>query len=82
MRDVKMQTGKDIPLMDADSPDGISLAQIYDIMQFPAVLVTDEDGHLQNSWQGDQFPLIGELSYYLPENRRPTQTSPTAKKVK
>lgn len=82
VRDVKMQTGKDVPIMDADSPEGIDFAQLYDIMQFPAIVVTDEEGHVQNVWQGDQFPLINELSYYLPDNRKPIQTSPTAKKVK
>ena len=64
LRDVKMQTGKDVQTMDVDSKEGIDLCQVYGIMEYPAVLVTDNDGHVQNLWTGT-FPRIGELSYYL-----------------
>jgi hypothetical protein len=65
MRDFKMQTGKDIPTMDVDTPEGMELCRLYDIMQYPAVIVTNDDGHVQNVWVGDPMPRIGELSYYV-----------------
>lgn len=65
MRDFKAQTGKDVPVQDVDSPEGIATCQLYEIMQYPAVLVTDDEGHVQNIWTGEQLPLIGELSYYV-----------------
>lgn len=71
LRDFKAQTGKTIPTLNVDSPEGIAKCQLYEIMQYPAVLATDNDGHIQNLWTGDQLPRISELSYYVPDERRP-----------
>jgi hypothetical protein len=65
LRDFKMQTGKEIPTMNVDSPEGIQLCEVYAIVEYPAVLVTDNDGHVQNIWTGTLLPRIGELSYYI-----------------
>lgn len=65
LRDFKMQTGKDLPTVDVDSREGIRLCELYDIMQYPAIIVTDDDGHLQNIWAGDVLPRINEISYYV-----------------
>ena len=42
-------TSQDI---DADSPAGAGMAEAYDIMSFPAVLLMREDGVAQKVWQG------------------------------
>lgn len=65
IRDFKMQTGRDLETLDVDSPEGIELCKLYDIMQFPAVLVTNDDGHVQNLWMGELLPRISEVSYYV-----------------
>jgi len=65
LRDFKMQTGKDLQTMDVDSPSGSQFIQTYDIVQFPAIIVTDDDGAVQNLWLGDSLPLANELSYYV-----------------
>lgn len=65
LRDFKMQTGKDLLTMDVDSPEGAEICKLYDIMQYPAILVTDNDGKFLNSWIGDTLPQIGEVSYYV-----------------
>lgn len=67
MRDFAAQTGKQLPTLDPDSPQGAELCQLYDIMQFPAILVTDNEGHIQNLWKGEQLPTYSELSYYVDE---------------
>lgn len=64
LRDFKMQTGHDLPTMDADTPQGIELCQLYGIMEFPAILATDDEGKMQNMWVGEPLPRIQEVSYY------------------
>jgi hypothetical protein len=65
LRDFKMQTGRDLPTLDIDTPEGIELCRIYDIMQYPAILVRNDDGHMQNIWVGEPLPRIGEVGYYV-----------------
>lgn len=65
LRDFESQTGKILPQMDVDSKEGTELCQLYEIMAYPAILVTDNDGRVQRIWQGENLPLVGEVSYYL-----------------
>ena len=62
--DFKRQTGKDIEVIDADDPAAVSLAETYDIMDYPTILALASDGQLQNSWSGNALPTISEVSYY------------------
>jgi hypothetical protein len=74
VRDVKMQTGKEVPLLDVDSKEGIALCEVYSIMQYPAILVTDDTGHMQSLWTGTTLPRIGELGYYINDDGLSTRT--------
>ena len=66
LRDLKMQTGREPEVIDVDTPRGMELCSIYDIMDYPAIIVLNDDGHVQNSWIGkDNMPRIGEVSYYI-----------------
>ena len=67
MRDFTAQTGKTLPTLDPDTPAGTDLCRMYDIMQFPAILVTDDDGAMQNLWSGEILPSFSEVSYYIQE---------------
>lgn len=53
-----------IDLQNLDTRDGSSMASLYDIMQYPAILVLGDDGRLIKDWQGTSFPLKDEVSYY------------------
>lgn len=64
LRDFKMQTGKELTTIDVDSPQGIAMCRLYEIMQYPAIVATDDDGRLLNMWVGEQLPRIGEVGYY------------------
>lgn len=70
LRDFKMRTGKEIPTQDVDTPEGVHLCGLYGIMEYPAIVVTDDDGRVQNVWTGETFPLINELSYYVRDDKR------------
>ena len=44
---------------------GIEIAKLYDIMQFPAIVVFKDDGEYIRSWlERDSWPTISELSFY------------------
>jgi hypothetical protein len=49
-------------LLDANSVDGSALAELYDVIRRPAVVVTQEDGQLVRLWQGN-LPSADDLGY-------------------
>lgn len=44
-----------------DTREGSDKARAYDITQYPAILVTTDDGKVQGLWQGEPLPLIDEV---------------------
>lgn len=64
MTDFKHQTGKELEVILADSPEAESLADTYDIVEYPTILALSDDGQVQNSWSGTSLPTISEVSYY------------------
>ena len=54
-----------LEVMDIDSRDGTATASLYDIMQYPAVLVLRDDGSLVKSWTGEDLPLMDEIAGYV-----------------
>ena len=52
-------------LMDVDTREGDSLSRLYDIVSYPTVLVTTDDGQQVRLWHGNLPPTM-ELSPYLP----------------
>lgn len=54
----------DIEMLDADSPRGIQLAEHYDVMGRPAVVLTRGDGSPVRVWQGEEgLPPASEVAY-------------------
>jgi hypothetical protein len=58
------RTGRHLSIQDTNTKDGTALAELYGIMQFPAVLATADDGTMLQLWQGEVLPLINEVMYY------------------
>ncbi|HSX02770.1 MAG TPA: hypothetical protein VLI05_05665 [Candidatus Saccharimonadia bacterium] len=51
-------------LLDADSPRGVQLAEHYDVLARPAVLLLRDDGSPVQLWAGDdQLPAPTDISY-------------------
>lgn len=63
-RDLERDHQARIDLVSLDTRDGSSTASLYDIMQYPAILVLREDGQLVKEWQGSSLPLKNEVSMY------------------
>lgn len=64
LRDYESQTGRRLDTVDPDSADGAQFCRTYDIVEYPSVVATTDDGVLQNLWRGLPLPLINEVSYY------------------
>jgi hypothetical protein len=65
MRDFEAQTGHTLEVIDPDTLNGAQFCRTYDIVEYPSVLATTDDGVLQHLWRGRPLPLINEVSYYV-----------------
>jgi hypothetical protein len=59
------RSGLAIELQSLETRDGASTATLYDIVRYPAVMVLDDAGQMQKSWQEDVLPLMDEVAGYL-----------------
>jgi hypothetical protein len=48
-----------------DTRDGNSIAMLYDITRYPAILVVRDDGMLQKLWEGMDLPRVNDVEGYL-----------------
>lgn len=64
-RDFHRTNSHEIELVSLETREGAATATLYDIMEYPALLVVDNDGQLHKHWQGDKLPLMNELAGYL-----------------
>ena len=64
VRDYQAQHETRLELLSLDTRDGIALATLYDVMQYPAILIVQNDGFLTKLWQGTQFPRMEEVASY------------------
>jgi len=55
----------DIEVIDAESVEGVNKSQVYDILEYPALLVVNRDNSLQNMWLGKMLPQKQEIVSYL-----------------
>lgn len=53
-----------IEVLNIDTREGSATATLYDIMQYPAILVLQTDGSVQKTWEGDSLPLMDEVAAY------------------
>jgi hypothetical protein len=53
-----------LEVLSIDTREGSATATLYDIMQYPAILVLQTDGYVQKIWQGESLPLMDEVASY------------------
>ncbi len=68
LREFKTRSTGVIELIDVDSKEGAVTAELYDILQYPAVLAVSEDGQMLQRWPGEPLPLINDVVGYLAEH--------------
>lgn len=65
IREFESRRGKTIELVSLDTVEGADMAHLYDIVQYPALLVIRDDGQILKAWQGARLPLMDEVAGYL-----------------
>lgn len=67
VHDFKRQMGADIKIdiLDLNTREGAAMASVYDIVQYPALLATKDDGQVTQLWQGEMMPLMSEVASYV-----------------
>jgi hypothetical protein len=55
----------EVEVLDAESVEGVNKCQLYDILEYPALLVIGRDNVLQNMWLGKMLPQKQEIVSYL-----------------
>ncbi len=62
--DIQQQQNVKSQLVSIDTRDGAATASLYDIMEFPAILATRDNGEALQVWTGAQLPLMNEVAAY------------------
>ena len=66
IREFQARSGgsKVLEVVNIDSREGAQIAELYGIVQYPAILVLQGDGFMQKKWEGGILPLIEEVMGY------------------
>lgn len=65
LREFEYSVGEGIiEQVDPETRDGESITQAYDILEFPAILVTADDGSTVQLWKGTPLPPTSEVGYF------------------
>jgi len=59
------RTGRELEVLNPDSPAGISFCSAYDIVEYPTIVALSDDGIMQQQWRGTVLPTISEVTYYV-----------------
>ena len=59
----RQHSGK-LEVINIDTREGMATASLYDIVQYPAILVVRPDGGIVQTWQGEVLPLMSEVASY------------------
>ncbi len=62
--DIERQQNVKPELVSLDTREGANMAQLYDIVQYPAILATRDSGEVLQIWAGPQLPLMNEVAAY------------------
>jgi len=65
MREFERRTGKVLETIDPDSRRGTDICRLYDVVEYPTIIATSNDGQLLRMWRGVTLPLIDEVSSYV-----------------
>lgn len=64
LREYTRRTGRELAILSPDTADGMHFTRLYDIVEYPSVVATSDNGTLLQLWRGLPLPLINEVSYY------------------
>ena len=50
--------------LNIDTRDGAAMASVYDVVEYPSIIVIRDDGSILQAWQGSQLPMQNEVAAY------------------
>lgn len=65
IHEFRNRTGFEIQEINPDDPKNQFLLSAYDVVEYPTLLATTDDGRMLQMWRGKRLPTINEVSYYL-----------------
>jgi hypothetical protein len=65
LRDFERQTARKLETIDPDSRQGADICRLYDIVEYPTIVATSEEGQLLNMWRGVPLPTIDDVNAYV-----------------
>lgn len=65
LREFERRAGRVPEIINPDTKEGSEFCQVYDIVEYPTIIATDDNGVMQNMWSGLPLPTINEVSYYV-----------------
>lgn len=60
----KKQTGNEVESVDPDSIEGEIFATTHDILQFPTLVIVDQNSSILSKWSG-KLPQYEEVTYII-----------------
>jgi hypothetical protein len=54
-----------LEVLNIDTREGSATATLYDILQYPAILVLQINGSIQKIWQGPDLPRLEDVASYI-----------------
>lgn len=54
-----------IEVRSLDTREGAATASLYDIVSYPGLLVTTDEGQVIRAWQGNKLPLMDEVAGHM-----------------
>jgi len=65
IREYRRRHSNHLEVLSIDTREGDATATLYDVVQYPAILVLQTDGYVQKIWQGESLPLMDEVAAYV-----------------
>lgn len=57
--------GAKLETFNIDSREGAQIAELYGVMEYPAIVAISNDGSIHQQWQGvEKLPLMNDLAYF------------------
>ena len=54
-----------LEVLSIDTREGDAIATLYDVLEYPAILVLETDGYVQKMWQGASLPRLEDVAAYM-----------------
>lgn len=65
LHNFEQRTSVQLETIDPESKHGVDVCQLYDVVEYPSIVATTENGVLRKLWRGVPLPLIDEVRYYV-----------------